>query len=230
MDARTPWPFGGLKPFSYDFLMVDPPWPTKMRSEKGEAKSFVRHYGAMSFEAIAELPVANLMARDCIVFLWCTFPHLLYGGDPERHYCDADAARSRVGECIRAWGLRYVTGGGWEKLTVTGKQRMGPGYRVRSVMEPFLLCVTGSPQNSKRERNLIKGLAREHSRKPEEAYAWAERYMPHARRAELFSRQSRPRWDTWGLEAGKFDPVVHENASPSKNERPKLRIVAGGVT
>jgi N6-adenosine-specific RNA methylase IME4 len=228
MFTPQSWPFGALKPFSYDFIMIDPPWPTKMRSEKGEAKSFARHYGAMSFDDIAALPVANLMARDCVVFLWCTWPHILYGGDPERHYCDADASISMVGRCIRQWGLRYVTGGGWEKLTVTGKQRIGTGYRVRSVMEPFLLCVTGSPQNSRSERNLIKGLAREHSRKPDEAFAWAERYMPEARRCELFSRQSRPGWDTWGLEAGKFDPVVHENARPLHPEPPALRVIAGG--
>jgi N6-adenosine-specific RNA methylase IME4 len=36
--------------------------------------------------------------------------------------------------------------------------------------------------------------------------------MPDAFRVELFSRQSRPGWDTWGLEAGKLDPVVTLNA------------------
>ena len=30
------WPFGPLVPFSYDFLMADPPWPTVMRSPKGD--------------------------------------------------------------------------------------------------------------------------------------------------------------------------------------------------
>lgn len=55
---------------------------------------------------------------------------------------------------------------------------------------------------------------REHSRKPEEAYTWCEQYLPGAlRRVELFSRTSRPGWDTWGLEAGKFDPVVHHASS-----------------
>jgi endonuclease YncB( thermonuclease family) len=30
------WPFGSLKPFSYELIMIDPPWPTQMRSPKGE--------------------------------------------------------------------------------------------------------------------------------------------------------------------------------------------------
>lgn len=206
-------PFEQLRASAYDLIMIDPPWLTKMRSPKGEAKSFSRHYGGMTFDAIAALPVGDLMARDCVVFLWCTWPHVLYGGDPERHYRDADASRSRVGECIKAWGLRYVTGGGWLKRTKNGKTAFGTGYRMRSSMEPFLLAIRGSPVNSRSERNIIEGLARQHSRKPEEAFAWCERYMPQARRLELFSRQTRAGWDTWGHEAGKFDPVVSLRAA-----------------
>jgi N6-adenosine-specific RNA methylase IME4 len=223
------WPFGGLKLFSYDLAMVDPPWPFKMRSEKGEAKSYARHYGSMSFEEIAALPVGHLLAQNAIVFLWCTWPLLLYGGDPEKHYIDADASRSRVGEVIKAWGLRYVTGGAWHKKTKHGKTGFGTGQRVRSACEPFMLLVNGAPDTSRAERNLIEGLAREHSRKPEEALAWCERYLPAARRLELFSRQSRPGWDTWGLEAGKFDPVVHAGAALVHPEGPRLHQAAGGA-
>ncbi len=202
------WPFGSLRPFSYDFIMVDPPWPTTMRSQKGEWKSHARYYGAMRWADIEALPLGSLAAPSCMVFVWCTWPLLLDGGDPKRHFADADAARSRVGACIKAWGLRYVSGGAWFKRTVTGKPAFGPGYRVRSSCEPFLLAINGSPKHSKSARNIIDGLRRRHSEKPEEAYAWAEAYMPHARRVELFSRTPRPGWDTWGYEAGKFDPVV----------------------
>lgn len=203
-----PPPFAGLGRLRYDMIMADPPWPTKMRSERGEGKSFARHYGAMSFAEIAALPVGHLAAPDTILFLWCTWPLLLDGGDAERHYQGADAARSPVGEVIRAWGFRYVSGGAWHKRTVTGKTAFGTGFRVRSSCEPFLLCVRGASDTSRAERNVIDGLAREHSRKPDEAFAWCERYMPAARRLELFSRQRRAGWDSWGLEAGKFEPVV----------------------
>jgi N6-adenosine-specific RNA methylase IME4 len=207
------WPFGPLKTFGYDLIMVDPPWPYKLRSQKGEAKSYAAHYGAMSFDDICALPVGDLASGHCILFMWATWPLILYGGDPERHYVDADASISMVGRVIKSWGFRYVTGGTWTKRTVTGKLSFGTGYRARSSCEPFLLGVMGSPLNSRAERNVIDGLAREHSRKPEEAFAWCERYMPGARRLELFSRASRVGWDTWGLEAGKFDPVVSYGAT-----------------
>lgn len=212
--AGGEWPFGALVPFSYDFLMVDPPWPTAMRSPKGEGKSSVRKYGAMSFPAIEALPIGALTAQHCVLWLWCTWPLLLDGGDPKRHFEGADAARSRVGGCMKAWGFRYVTGGAWLKRTKHGKVGFGTGYRLRSATEPFLIGITGSPATSRRERNFVDGLAREHSRKPDEAYALAERWMPQARRAELFSRTSRPHWDTWGFQAGMFDPLVALNADP----------------
>lgn len=202
------WPFGVLKPFSYELIMIDPPWPTEMRSAKGEGKSHARHYGSMSFEQIAALPVGQLAARNCGLFVWSTWPHVLYGGDPKLHYADADASRSRVGECIKAWGARAVTGGAWRKMTKHGKVAFGTGYRARSSCEPFHLCIFGSPKNSKSMRNIFDGLRRRNSEKPEDAFAWCEKWMPGARRVELFSRTSRPGWDTWGFEAGKFDATV----------------------
>lgn len=206
-DPRV-WPFGPLKQFSYELIMVDPPWPMQMRSGKGELKSHTRHYGSMPFAEIEALPVGQLAAPDCILFLWSTWPLLLYGGDPARHFAGADAAVSPVGACMKAWGFRYVAGGAWHKKRSLGGTAFGPGYRVRSACEPFLLGTIGRPRNSRSSRNLIEGLTRAHSQKPEEAYAWCEAYMPGARRLELFSRTSRPGWDSWGYEAGKFDPLV----------------------
>jgi N6-adenosine-specific RNA methylase IME4 len=215
---NTSWPFGALVPFSYDVVMVDPPWPTVLRSPKGEAKSSLAKYGAMSFPAIEALPVGSLLKRDAAVWLWATFPLLLDGGDPRQHFAGADASRSNVGACLKAWGLRYSTGGPWLKRRSKGGIAFGTGYRLRSATEPFLIGITGSPKTTRSERNFIEGLAREHSRKPEEAYALIERWMPGGRFVELFSRTSRPGWDTWGLEAGKFDPAVALNAAPVRLE------------
>jgi N6-adenosine-specific RNA methylase IME4 len=206
-DPRS-WPFGALKQFSYDLVLIDPPWPTEMRSPKGEGKSHAKHYGSMSFEQIAALPVGQLAAKNCGLFVCSTWAHVLYGGDPKLRYVDADASRSRVGECIKAWGARAVSGGVWRKTTVHGKVAFGPGYRARSACEPFHLCIFGNPKNSKSMRNIFDGVRRGHSVKPPEMYEWCEKWMPGARRVELFSRTSRPGWDTWGFEAGKFDPTV----------------------
>jgi N6-adenosine-specific RNA methylase IME4 len=214
-------PFDALKAGAFDLIMADPPWKVQMRSAKGEAKSYAKHYGAMDFADIRALPVGDLAARDCVLFLWGVWPLLLDGGD--RHHVGADASRSPIGAVMKAWGFYYATGGVWHKKTKHGKSAFGTGYRARSSCEPFLIGIRGRPLNSRSERNLIDGLAREHSRKPEEAYAWCERYLPGARRIELFSRTPRRGWTTWGHEAGKFEPVVTMPA----DEQPPAPIAQG---
>lgn len=196
----------------YQLIMVDPPWPYRLRSKAGEKKSYAAHYGAMTFEDIIGLPVDMLAADDCILFLWCTWPLLLFCGDDQRNFVGADASYSRVGAVMSAWGFRYASGGAWVKRTKHDRVAFGTGYRLRSACEPFLIGVKGNPKTSRSERNLIEGLAREHSRKPDAAFDWCERYMPGARRLELFSRQSRPNWDSWGFEAGKFNATVELHA------------------
>jgi N6-adenosine-specific RNA methylase IME4 len=203
-------PFQVLAFGAYDLADIDPPWPNQNRSPKGETKSSVAQYGRMSWEEIYGLPVADLLARNALVRLWATWPLLLHGGDVKRHYKGHDASISKIGACFKHWGLRYVTGGAWRKLTVHGKVAFPNGYRVRPSCEPFLLAVKGSPKTANNLRNIFDGLAREHSRKPDEGVEWLERLKPDAqRKVELFSRQNRPGWDSWGYEKGKFDPVVH---------------------
>ena len=104
--------------------------------------------------------------------------------------------------------------GAWHKTTAHGQTAFGTGYRLRSACEPFLIGTRGKPVTTKSVRNLIVGEAREHSRKPDEAFTAAERLMRHggchaahgpARRIEVFSRETRPGWDNWGLERTKFN-------------------------
>jgi len=188
MNAAPNWPFGTLRPFSYDFIMADPPWSFDNWSAAGEVKNAKAHYSCMTLEQIGALPVGHLAAPDACLFLWATWP-LLPGA---------------IG-VMEAWGFRYTTGGAWHKRTVNGKTAFGTGYRVRCASEPFLLGFVGNPKTSRSERNLIEGLVQEHSRKPDVAYGWAERYMPGARRLELFSREDREGWDVFGDETGKFN-------------------------
>lgn len=180
-----------LQPLSYDFIMADPPWRFDNWSHAGEHKNASAKYECMPTTDICALPVGQLARGDCVLFLWATWPML------------EDALR-----VMKAWTFTYVSGGVWHKRTRKGLTHFGTGYRLRSASEPWLLGTMGNPTTSRRHRNLIEGIAREHSRKPDEAYAWAESYMPHARRADLFSRQQRDGWDAWGNEATKFNPEV----------------------
>lgn len=182
------WPWGDLQPHSYDFIMSDFAWEFALRSDKGEAKSAQAQYKVMSLAEIKDLPVLDLCAKNAVHWMWATNPML-----------------PQAIEVMRAQGFEYKTAGTWLKTTVHGKIAFGTGYILRSSSEPFLIGTRGNPKTTKSVRSGFMGLAREHSRKPEEAYSAAERLMPRARRLELFSRTNRPGWDHFGDETGKFE-------------------------
>lgn len=185
------WPFGDLQPHSYDLIMADPAWHFKTFSEEGEAKAPQAQYRTMSLDDIKALPVLDLAAPDCVLWLWAVNPMLPQAID-----------------VLAAWGFEFKTAGTWLKTTVHGKVSFGTGYILRSSNEPFLIGTRGKPVTSRSVRSGFMGLAREHSRKPEEAYSNAEKLMPKARRLELFSRTNRIGWDCFGDEVGKFNEVA----------------------
>ncbi len=198
------WPFGELSPFSFDLVVIDPPTPFETRSAKGEEKSPQAQYDCMPLDEIAAMPVGDLLAPGGVLIFWTTWPL---------------AAQGFHARAMTRYGVPPVTGGAWVKRTGTGKLRWGPGYILRSVCEPYFVgrLPGADTPGSSRTTNLVEtladhssidGLAREHSRKPPEFYSMLEALSPSARRADLFARQSRPGWTTWGKEAGKFDEVA----------------------
>jgi N6-adenosine-specific RNA methylase IME4 len=175
-------PHGG-----FQMIMADPPWSFGNWSAKGEAKNPVAHYDCAPLDWIKALPVAGLAADDCVLWLWATNPML-----------------PQAIEVMAAWGFTFKTAGHWVKRTRHGKLAFGTGYVLRCAGEPFLIGTRGKPKTTRSVRSVIEGPIREHSRKPDEAFAAAEAMMPDARRIELFSRQPRAGWTTWGNETDKF--------------------------
>lgn len=185
------WPFGDLSPLSYDVIVADPPWRFRTWSETNQAKSASRHYDLMMTEDIRSLPVNRLAQRDCLLLLWCTAPML-----------------PQATSTMQAWGFTYKSNMVWRKLTPAGKVRMGTGYWARSMHEQVLIGCVGKPRKFKAFPSLFDGVAREHSRKPEEFFRLVERHTIGARLLELFSRQQRPGWSNWGNEQSKFDTAA----------------------
>ena len=183
------WPFENLQPMSYGLVKADPPWSFDNWSEGGNAKNAKAQYDCMPTAEIARLPVGHLAGGDCWLMLWATSPML------------PDAF-----EVMKSWDFKFVTAGCWVKRGPSGKLAFGTGYVLRTAAEFFLLGKIGNPPTfSKSVRNVIEGPRRQHSRKPDQAYTAAEKLFGPVRRADLFSRQTRPGWDSWGYEKSKFD-------------------------
>jgi N6-adenosine-specific RNA methylase IME4 len=173
----------------FGLVMADPPWRFSTWSARGVTrKGAGGQYRTMTLEDIKALPVGELAAEDALLWLWATNPMLP----------DAIAV-------LEAWGFRFVTAGAWVKTTTTGRLAFGTGYVLRCAHEPFLIGKRGKPKTSRSIRSAFLAERREHSRKPADAYAIAEELVPAAtERADLFSRERRPGWRSWGDELGKF--------------------------
>ena len=186
LPRRRREPFRGLRTGHYGAIMCDPPW--SFRSWGGKTGTPHRgahdHYVTTPEAELAALPVWELAADNCALFMWVVDSHL-------------DAAL-RLGT---AWGFAYKTRAfEWLKLTSTGKPNFGMGFWTRKQTESCLLFTLGKPRRqSMGVRQLIQAPVREHSRKPEEQYARIEALVagPYC---ELFSRRRRPGWDGWGNE------------------------------
>ncbi|MFY0682845.1 MAG: DNA methyltransferase [Thalassovita sp.] len=194
--------FTDIPQFKYGLIMADNPWSFDNWSAAGEKKNPKSKYDCMTLEDIKALRVGDLAAKDCALWLWATNPML-----------------PQAVEVLTAWGFTFKTAGHWAKMTqksfemqgpekniVHGKQSFGPGYLFRCAGEPYLLGTVGKPkQMFKNIRSVIIAPAREHSRKPDKAYAEAERMFGDVPKLDLFSREVRPGWDAFGNEVGKFE-------------------------
>lgn len=181
--------FAPLAMHSYDLIVVDPPWPFATWSAAGQGKSPSKHYRTMTLAEIMALPVRDLMKDDAVVYLWAT-----------------GAMREQAHAVMAAWGITYKTELVWRKVTRAGKVRWGLGFWARSMHEPVLLGTFGKPEKFALP-SCFDGIAREHSRKPDEFYRMVAEKTPGLRRADLFARERREGWDAWGDEVGKFSSL-----------------------
>ena len=194
----------------YSVIVADPPWRFTARSDKGKDRSAEKHYSTMTLEDIKALPVKNLAAKNCVLFMWVVDTH-------------AEMAF----EVIKAWGFKYKTIGlYWAKTNKDGSFFTGLGFWTRANpehaylaytgdeqgVERLLLATTGQPtRQSKSVKRLLVTPRQEHSRKPDASFSSVEALVagPYL---ELFSRAGRPGWDSWGHEAGKFTDTKTESA------------------
>ena len=56
----------------YGVIYADPPWSFRNWSAKGTGRNAISHYNCLDFPALASLPIADLVADNCALFLWAT--------------------------------------------------------------------------------------------------------------------------------------------------------------
>ncbi len=161
----------------YNVIYADPPWEYNdgLIEGYGAAK---HHYSTMSVDEICNINIP--VAQNAVLFIWVTSPLL-----------------EDVFKVIKSWGFEYKASFVWDKV----KHNFGHYNSVRH--EFLLVCTKGSftPQG-KALRDSVVSIDRTpiHSQKPEVFYEIIEEMYPEGKYLELFARNKREGWDSWGNE------------------------------
>ena len=187
---------------TYNIIYADPPWRYEQKNVSGAAE---HHYSTMSIDELCGLPVAELAAKDCLLFLWATFPML-----PE-------ALR-----LIKAWGFEFKTVAFvWLKQNRKSPTWFyGLGYWTRGNAEICLLAKRGKPRRySKGVHQFIISPVERHSKKPDAARDKIVELAGDLPRVELFARAETPGWDVWGDEVESSITLPTEGGKEAKDWR-----------
>ncbi|MBP7000084.1 MAG: S-adenosylmethionine-binding protein [Amaricoccus sp.] len=172
----------------FSTVLADPPWRFSNRTGKvAPEHRRLDRYSTMPLDVIKRIPVSRAAALNSHLYLWV--PNALL---PEGI------------EVMNAWGFRYVSNIIWAKRRKDGgPDGRGVGFYFRNVTEILLFGVRGSMRTLSHARsqvNMIETRKREHSRKPDEQYAFIRSCSPGPY-LELFARHPHDGWVSWGDEA-----------------------------
>jgi len=168
----------------YRCIIIDPPWEME-KIERDERPNQGKHldYASMTLEDIEKLPIKKLAFEEgCHIYLWTTHKHL------------PDAF-----DLFDSWGVKYQCLLTWVKPT--GMTPFSWMYNTEHV----LFGRIGSLQLQKLGIKLsFEESSREHSRKPDVFYDIVRQASPEPR-LDMFSRERREGYDSWGNEVNKFN-------------------------
>lgn len=186
---------GVLPHRQFGTILIDPPWRfANMTGKIAPEHKRLARYRTMSFAEIKALPVPQLAAPICHLYLWC--PNAIL---PEGL------------EAMHAWGFQYKSNLVWHKIRKDGgSDGRGVGFYFRNVTELLLFGVRGKNARTlapgRSQVNYLCSRKREHSRKPDEQYPVIEA-CSRGPYLELFARGERRGWTSWGEEAdGTYRP------------------------
>ena len=183
-------------PLIYSVIYADPAW--SYNDKKGNDPAYgAMTYPTMTTDEIKALPVQQIAAENCMLFLWVTFPLLQDGLD-----------------VMKAWGFKYKTlGFSWIKtnrrqdlgqisfLPTDPDLFFGIGYYTKSNCEVCLIGVKGKPiKQSDCVSSVVIAPIGRHSKKPDEVRQRIVEFCGDVPRVELFARQKVDGWDSWGNE------------------------------
>jgi len=156
----------------FGVLYADPPWEYRFKCNASPDGQ----YDILPTQKICEMKTPAM--KDAVLFLWVTNPLLPDGL-----------------QVMQAWGFEYKTNIVWIK------DHPGLGHYVLGQHELLLIGIKGemgTPKPKNRPPSLIQAPRTKHSEKPKIVYTIIERMYPKQKYIELFAREPREGWVSWG--------------------------------
>lgn len=175
-------------------ILADPPWHFEtFDGESAIPTQASDPYTSMTFDDLCALPVESVAAKDCALFMWHSGTHT-----------------DQAIDLAKAWGFKFVRSEVfvWIKTRDGYSPKPGMGYYSRNGAEVCALFKRGSPKVLSRGVEQVIICPRGgHSSKPHETYERIEQMIagPYL---ELFARERRKNWSSWGNEVGSRDGTL----------------------
>jgi N6-adenosine-specific RNA methylase IME4 len=169
----------------YNIIYIDPPWSYKDKALSGKRGAGCK-YKTQENDWLETLPISDIAADDCALFMWVTMP--------------------KLNECwalIEKWGFEYKTVAfTWVKRNKNKDSWFwGMGNWTRANAELCLLAIKGKPKRiSAKVHSVIDTPIERHSKKPEEARKRIVDLMGDLPRIEIFAREKVEGWECLGNE------------------------------
>jgi len=160
----------------FTILYADPPWQF---NNSGFEQSAASIYPTMSTEEICNIKIAEISAKESVLFLWAT-----------------NAMLEDTLLVMKSWGFEYKSNMVWIK-----DKAPGMGWFTESKHELLLIGVKGGNWHPvEKFQSWYKSEVKEHSKKPFMFYEIIERMYPNQKYIELFARNKRQNWISFGNE------------------------------
>lgn len=181
----------------FDVIYADPALRFENRNIRGSAD---HHYKTMSLENIMKLKIPS--AKNAVLFIWIPSSMMFDEMDApriEKPY-DVITKKSTLTWILEAWKFKAKTFFVWDK------EMIGTGSYHRNQHENLVIAFKGKmPTPAKLFSSIIRSKRTKHSEKPHVVYSMIEAMYPKRKYLELFARNSRKGWVSWGNQVSKHD-------------------------
>eukprot|EP00039_Didymoeca_costata_P024390 m.10171 g.10171 ORF g.10171 m.10171 type:complete len:366 (+) comp4213_c0_seq1:249-1346(+) len=190
-DLQTVYSKGLLRSTNrkYDFIVVDPPWENKS-ARRGSKYSWV------PAEDLYKLELPRICSKGSIVAFWVT--------NNERH------KRFLLEDLFVNWGIKPLGEWYWIKICTSGEPLYPWASKHKKPYEPIIFGRFGSDPESGKYKSfpsrkaIVSVPSKEHSVKPCLEGIMKQFLPPSYHPLEIFARELRPNWTSFGNEVLKF--------------------------